>query len=140
MPRTGPFSPSSRPTFWRLHSPKDQDGGLGIHATVRAAIDVAESRIGKSFANQPMVEASIRDTLGESYVVLGEPASRFASSSGPLRYGGPHQVLITPTRCTPRSNSLELSKKSAGSQTPWRSTRRSYLAAKPGSAPTTATP
>ena len=54
--------------------PEDQDGGLGIHATVRAAIDVAESRIGKSFANQPMVEASIRDTLGDSYVVLGEPA------------------------------------------------------------------
>ena len=66
-------------TFFQTHvlavaRPEDQDGGLGINATVRAAIDAAESRIGKSFATQPMVEASIRDTLGESYVILGEPA------------------------------------------------------------------
>ncbi len=54
--------------------PEDQDGGLGIHATVRAAVDAAESTIANSFASQPMVEASIRDTLGQSYLNLGEPA------------------------------------------------------------------
>ena len=54
--------------------PKDLEGGLGIHATIRAAIDAAEATIGPSFADQPTVEASIRDTLGQSYGYLGEPA------------------------------------------------------------------
>jgi eukaryotic-like serine/threonine-protein kinase len=54
--------------------PKDQDGGLGIEATVRAAVDAAESGIARSFGNQPTVEASIRNTLGQSYLFLGEPA------------------------------------------------------------------
>jgi eukaryotic-like serine/threonine-protein kinase len=54
--------------------PKEQAGGLGIQATVRAAVDAAEPGIEKAFADQPMVEASIRETLGESYRYLGEPA------------------------------------------------------------------
>ena len=54
--------------------PKDLEGGLGIEATIRDAMDAAEPSIGKSFADQPVVEASIRDTLGQSYGHLGEPA------------------------------------------------------------------
>jgi serine/threonine protein kinase len=54
--------------------PRDQDGGLGIDATIRAAVDAAESGIGKSFASQPEAEASVRETLGKSYYYLGEPA------------------------------------------------------------------
>jgi serine/threonine protein kinase len=54
--------------------PKDQEGGLGRDATIRAAVDGAESGIEKSFADQPTVEASIRSTLGETYRYLGEPA------------------------------------------------------------------
>jgi serine/threonine protein kinase/Tfp pilus assembly protein PilF len=54
--------------------PKEMDGGLGIHATIRAAIDAVEPTISASFAEQPIVEASIRNTLGESYWYLGEPA------------------------------------------------------------------
>jgi tetratricopeptide (TPR) repeat protein len=54
--------------------PKDQEGGLGIDATIRAAVDAAEPEIAKSFAGQSPVEASIRNTLGESYLNLGEPA------------------------------------------------------------------
>jgi non-specific serine/threonine protein kinase/serine/threonine-protein kinase len=54
--------------------PKDQDGGLGIEATIRAAIDSAEPEIARSFADQPMVEAHIRETLGTTYRCLGEPA------------------------------------------------------------------
>jgi eukaryotic-like serine/threonine-protein kinase len=53
--------------------PKDQEGGLGVNATIRAAVDAAESGIEKSFAGQPEVEMLIRDTLGESYWYLGEP-------------------------------------------------------------------
>jgi serine/threonine protein kinase len=53
--------------------PKELGGGLGIHATIREAIDAAESKIGQSFPDQPTVEASIRSTLGQSYGYLGEP-------------------------------------------------------------------
>jgi len=53
--------------------PEDQDGGLGIKATVREAVDAAEAAIEQSFAGQPTVEASIRSTLGSSYLYLGLP-------------------------------------------------------------------
>ena len=54
--------------------PKDWEGGLGIDATIRAAVDAAEPGIRESFADQPRVEASIRNTLGQSYLYLGEAA------------------------------------------------------------------
>src|SRR5262249_59000572 len=54
--------------------PKDQEAGLGIDATIRAAVDAAEPGIEASFAGQPTVEAAIRDTLGSSYLYLGERA------------------------------------------------------------------
>jgi tRNA A-37 threonylcarbamoyl transferase component Bud32 len=54
--------------------PQGQEGGLGKDVTLRAAVEVAESGIESSFAGQPAVEASIRDTLGGSYAYLGEPA------------------------------------------------------------------
>jgi len=54
--------------------PKDQLGGLGIEATIHAAVDAAEPGIERSFADQPAVEASIRNTLGNNYWYLGVPA------------------------------------------------------------------
>ena len=54
--------------------PKDQEGGLGIDATIRNALDAAEPSIEKAFLGQPVVEASMRATLGETYRILGEPA------------------------------------------------------------------
>jgi serine/threonine protein kinase/tetratricopeptide (TPR) repeat protein len=54
--------------------PKDQEGGLGKDVTLRAALDTAESGIEKAFAKQPVVEASIRASLGETYYYLGDPA------------------------------------------------------------------
>jgi eukaryotic-like serine/threonine-protein kinase len=53
--------------------PKGHQGALGKDATIRAAVDAAEPGIETSFAGQPAVEASIRDTLGESYSYFGEP-------------------------------------------------------------------
>ena len=38
--------------------PKDQEGGLGINTTIRAAIDAAEPQIADAFADQPLVEAA----------------------------------------------------------------------------------
>ncbi len=52
--------------------PEGQDGGLGIDTTIREAINAAEPQIGQTFADQPLVEATIRHTLGASYVYLGK--------------------------------------------------------------------
>jgi len=52
--------------------PRDWEGGLGIDATIRAALDAAEPGIRGSFGDQPKVEASIPNTLGTSYLYLGD--------------------------------------------------------------------
>ncbi len=54
--------------------PEGQDGGLGVAVTVRQVIDAAEPRITERFKDQPLVEASLRDTLGWTYWCLGEVA------------------------------------------------------------------
>jgi serine/threonine protein kinase/Tfp pilus assembly protein PilF len=51
--------------------PKNQEGGLRKDATIREALDQAEPAIAKSFADDPLLEASIRNTLGVSYWYLG---------------------------------------------------------------------
>jgi serine/threonine protein kinase len=53
--------------------PQGQDGGLGTDITVRAAVQAAETEIGRTFADQPAVEAAIRYTLGQTYLYLGDP-------------------------------------------------------------------
>ena len=52
--------------------PKNQEGGLGIDVSLRAAIDAAEPSIAADLPDRPIVEAAIRDTLGTSYWHLGE--------------------------------------------------------------------
>ena len=54
--------------------PDGQDGGLGKDATIRKAVDAAEPKIAAAFRDQPTIEASIRNALGETYLCLGEPA------------------------------------------------------------------
>jgi serine/threonine protein kinase/lipopolysaccharide biosynthesis regulator YciM len=53
--------------------PEGQEGGLGKEVTIRRAVDAAEPQIAEAFRDQPVVEASIRDTLGSTYLFLGEP-------------------------------------------------------------------
>jgi tetratricopeptide (TPR) repeat protein len=52
--------------------PQGQKGGLGRDVTLQAAIDAAEPKIAEEFANQPIVEASVRETLGATYLYLVE--------------------------------------------------------------------
>ncbi len=52
--------------------PESQVGGLGVDATIRDAVDAAEPLIGPAFKDQPLVEAAIRSTLGQTYSYLGE--------------------------------------------------------------------
>lgn len=52
--------------------PEGQAGGLGKDATIRKALDAAEPKIAAAFQMQPLVEASIRNVLGQTYRYLGE--------------------------------------------------------------------
>jgi eukaryotic-like serine/threonine-protein kinase len=55
--------------------PEGQDGGLGTDVTIRKAVDVAEPKIAVAFENEPVIEASVRRALGETYRHLGEQRS-----------------------------------------------------------------
>jgi tetratricopeptide (TPR) repeat protein len=55
--------------------PKGESGGLGKEVTLRDAIDAAESSVSGSFSNRPVIEASIRVSLGRSYSYLGDHAA-----------------------------------------------------------------
>jgi serine/threonine protein kinase/tetratricopeptide (TPR) repeat protein len=52
--------------------PKGLWGGLGREATIKTAVDQAEPLVATTFADRPLVEASIRETLGNTYVSLDE--------------------------------------------------------------------
>jgi tetratricopeptide (TPR) repeat protein len=52
--------------------PEGQEGGLDKGVTIRKAVDAAEPKITKAFKDQPVVEAEVRDTLGLTYLYLGE--------------------------------------------------------------------
>jgi tetratricopeptide (TPR) repeat protein len=52
--------------------PKGWEGGLGHEITIQAAVDRAEPLIAKTFEGQPLVEASIREALGNTYLGLSE--------------------------------------------------------------------
>jgi tetratricopeptide (TPR) repeat protein len=52
--------------------PEGQDGGLGNNVTLRRAIEAALPFIEKNFANQPLVEARLRMTMGASFMHLGQ--------------------------------------------------------------------
>jgi serine/threonine protein kinase/tetratricopeptide (TPR) repeat protein len=55
--------------------PQGQEGGLGRDVTLRAAIEAAIPAIESSFANQPLIEARLRATLGRSFLFLGDRRS-----------------------------------------------------------------
>ena len=73
--------------------PKGQEGGLSRDATVREALDRAEPEIATAFGGEPLVEASIRNTLGVSYWYMGEQekasSSRSARSRSAARSSAP---------------------------------------------------
>jgi serine/threonine protein kinase len=52
--------------------PKDQEGGQGKDVKLSEAVNSAEKAIAKAFTDRPLVEASIRNTLGLTYWYLGD--------------------------------------------------------------------
>jgi eukaryotic-like serine/threonine-protein kinase len=55
--------------------PEGQEGGLGPDVTLRQAIAAALQVIDKSFAGQPLIEAKLRMTVGDSFLYLGDPSA-----------------------------------------------------------------
>jgi serine/threonine protein kinase/Tfp pilus assembly protein PilF len=58
--------------------PEGDEGGLGVHATVRDAVRAAEPKIAGAFADRPLVEAAIRAALGSTYFALKEGQAAIA--------------------------------------------------------------
>jgi serine/threonine protein kinase len=52
--------------------PKGQAGGLGREISLRQAVEAALPAVQKCFTNQPLIEARLRMTLGQSFCYLGE--------------------------------------------------------------------
>src|SRR5206468_1459466 len=57
--------------FWAAR-PKGYEGGLGSGVSLRDAIVASLPALAKGFANQPLVEARLRHTLGNTFRDLGE--------------------------------------------------------------------
>ncbi|MFO0936343.1 MAG: tetratricopeptide repeat protein [Gemmataceae bacterium] len=53
--------------------PKGRTGGLGRDVKLIEAIDAAIPAVETNFKDQPLIEARIRETLGQSYLYLSEP-------------------------------------------------------------------
>jgi tetratricopeptide (TPR) repeat protein len=52
--------------------PQGQQGGLGRDVSLRQAVEAALPWVDKSFSDQPLIEARLRLTLGNSFWCLGE--------------------------------------------------------------------
>jgi eukaryotic-like serine/threonine-protein kinase len=73
--------------------PEGQEGGLGRNVMLRRAVEAALPFVDKSFTNQPLIEARLRMTLGNSFRCLGEAkiaADQFQAARAILtKHGGP---------------------------------------------------
>jgi serine/threonine protein kinase/tetratricopeptide (TPR) repeat protein len=58
--------------------PREQEGGLGVDASIQAAVDAAEPKIVVAFHDQPRVEAEVRHALGLTYLYLGQAKKAIA--------------------------------------------------------------
>jgi tetratricopeptide (TPR) repeat protein len=54
--------------------PEGWPGGLGKNVTLRQAVDASEPHVAEMFADRPLAEAAVRETLGTAYVNLAEAA------------------------------------------------------------------
>jgi tetratricopeptide (TPR) repeat protein len=52
--------------------PEGQEGGLGRDVTLRKAVEAAVPFVEKSFADQPLIQARLRQTLAASFIYLGD--------------------------------------------------------------------
>ncbi len=76
--------------------PEGQQAGLGKDVSLRQAIDSALPFVETSFAKQPLIEARLRMTLAESYLLLGEAALALQQNDKAAalleKHRGPHHA------------------------------------------------
>ncbi|HKI17196.1 MAG TPA: tetratricopeptide repeat protein, partial [Isosphaeraceae bacterium] len=84
--------------------PKGEEGGLGKDVTLRQAVDAAEPKIAGAFPDQPIVEALVRDCLGNTYGYLGEPALAIRQHERALELLKAHLGPDHPDTLTSRNN------------------------------------
>jgi len=84
--------------------PKGEEGGLGKDVTLRQAVDAAEPKIAGAFPDQPIVEALVRDCLGNTYGYLGEPALAIRQHERALELLNAHLGPDHPDTLTSRNN------------------------------------
>jgi eukaryotic-like serine/threonine-protein kinase len=73
--------------------PEGQQGGLGRDVTLRNALEYALPYVDQSFPGQPLIEARLRHTLGDSFRLLGDlrtaAAQEEAARNLYVQYRGP---------------------------------------------------
>jgi tetratricopeptide (TPR) repeat protein len=69
----------------------DPEKARGREVTVREVFDNAAKDIGTKFAGQPLVEAAVRETLGKTYLALGDYAAAHSQLSS--AFGIRRQIL-----------------------------------------------
>jgi tRNA A-37 threonylcarbamoyl transferase component Bud32 len=87
--------------------PASQEGGLGIEATIRAAVEAAEPKIADAFHDRPLVEASIRTTLGVTYQYLRQDQAAIAQHERALELRREHLGPDHPLTLTSLNNLAE---------------------------------
>jgi serine/threonine protein kinase/Tfp pilus assembly protein PilF len=95
--------------------PRDQMGGLGVEATIRAAVDAAEPQVTDAFRDQPLVEAAVRDTIGQTYHLLGEPELAIRQYARALAL---HQACLGPNDPLTLSSLIHLGKAYSAAERP----------------------
>jgi tetratricopeptide (TPR) repeat protein len=85
--------------------PKGQEGGEGKDVSLLAAITASLPALEESFADQPLVEARLRRTLGVTFMHLGEAGAAEAQFSRALALCAKH---LSPDHPTTLSSMLNL--------------------------------
>ncbi|HET6323980.1 MAG TPA: serine/threonine-protein kinase [Planctomycetaceae bacterium] len=74
--------------------PKGPDGGLGREVTLQKAIEAALPTVSQAFPDQPLIEARLRLTLGQSFLFLGNARTATQQDEAAralyTRYQGPN--------------------------------------------------
>ncbi|HXJ59892.1 MAG TPA: serine/threonine-protein kinase [Verrucomicrobiae bacterium] len=93
--------------------PRAEKGALGHDATIRDAVIAAERHIGDSFSNAPLVEASVRDVLGTTYIHLGAYSNAVQQHERALQLWRANQRGDSP-RALSTMNNLAMARQKSG--------------------------
>jgi serine/threonine protein kinase len=84
--------------------PEGLMGGLGVEVTVRKALGAAESKIADRFKGQPLAEAALRSSLGETFYYLAENRPAIRQFQGALELRRAQLGPDHPDTLTERNN------------------------------------